>query len=132
MTSPSNDTHDLVRRPGFLLRRAHLVAVSIFNDEIGKLALTPPQHNVLSALLANPGVHQTELGRIVGYDRATIGAILAGLETRELLVRKSSKQDKRLKTLAITRKGKALLASSNEAMDRINERLLKTLADYER
>jgi hypothetical protein len=81
------DLHDLSHRPGFLLRKAHQVAVAIFSQEVGKLALTPPQHNVLSSLMANPGCHQTELGRIVGYDRATVGAVLAGLEARELVER---------------------------------------------
>ena len=74
---PRVDLHDRSPRPGFLLRRAHQVAVAIFADEVGRIALTPPQHNVLSAVRARPGCHQTEISRIVGYDRATVGALIA-------------------------------------------------------
>ncbi|NYT69246.1 MarR family winged helix-turn-helix transcriptional regulator [Pusillimonas noertemannii] len=132
MTTPPDNQHDLSHRPGFLLRKAHQVAVAIFSDEIGGLALTPPQHNVLSALTANPGSHQTEIGRIVGYDRATVGAVLGGLEARGLIERSDSKTDRRLKTLTITRKGKALLDASNKAMGEINQRILEPLAPHER
>jgi DNA-binding MarR family transcriptional regulator len=132
MIQPSTDLHDLSYRPGFLLRKAHQVAVAIFTEEIGKLALTPPQHNVLSALMANPECHQTEIGRIVGYDRATVGAVLATLEGRGLIERNGSESDRRIKKLTLTRKGQTLLNASNAAMDRINQRILDPLAVYER
>jgi MarR family transcriptional regulator, lower aerobic nicotinate degradation pathway regulator len=132
MTQLPEDLHDLSHRPGFLLRKAHQLAVAIFAEEIGKLPLTPPQHNVLSALMANPGCHQTEIGRIVGYDRATVGAVLAGLESRGLVEKNGSELDRRLKTLTLTGKGRNLLNASNAAMDRINQRILEPLATYER
>jgi DNA-binding MarR family transcriptional regulator len=131
-TGRPDDMHDLSNRPGFLLRKAHQVAVAIFSEEVGPLALTHPQHNVLSALMANPGCHQTEIGRIVGYDRATVGSVLAGLEARQLVERRDSDKDKRSKTLTLTRTGKKLLNESNEAMDRINLRILEPLAVHER
>jgi DNA-binding MarR family transcriptional regulator len=126
------DLHDLSRRPGFLLRRAHQVAVAIFAEEVGKMALTPPQHNVLSAVHAHPGSHQTEVSRLVGYDRATVGAVLAGLEARELIRREGCVSDRRLKTLKLTRRGTRLLVDSNAAMERINQRIVAPLAPRER
>ena len=126
------DLHDLSRRPGFLLRRAHQVAVAIFVEEVGTIALTPPQHNVLSAVHAHPGSHQTEVSRLVGYDRATVGAVLAGLEARQLIRRAGSADDRRLKTLTLTPRGKQLLVASNAAMERINERIVAPLAPRER
>lgn len=132
MAPAPDDLHDLSHRPGFLLRKAHRVAVAIFSEEIGNLTLTPPQHNMLSALMASPGCHQTELGRIVGYDRATVGVALAGLETRQLVERRGSEHDRRLKTLTLTRASRQLLSASNAAMDRINRRILEPLAVHER
>jgi DNA-binding MarR family transcriptional regulator len=126
------DLHDLSHRPGFLLRKAHQVAVAIFAEEVGRIALTPPQHNVLSAVQAHPGCHQTEISRVVGYDRATVGAVLAGLEARELIKRDGSAEDRRMKTLKITRRGKQLLNASTAAMDRINQRIVAPLAPHER
>jgi DNA-binding MarR family transcriptional regulator len=129
---PPRLSYDLSRRPGFLLRKAHQTAVAIFSEEIGELPLTPPQHNVLSALLASPGCHQTEIGRMVGYDRATVGAVLAGLESRQLVERTGSEHDKRLKTLTITQSGQELLAAASSSMDRTNRRILEPLAAHER
>jgi DNA-binding MarR family transcriptional regulator len=128
---PAIDLHDLSHRPGFLLRRAHQVAVAIFTDEVGRIALTPPQHNVLAAVNAHPGSHQAEVSRLVGYDRATVGAVLAGLEERQLIRRESSWEDRRVKTLKLTRRGKQLLNASTAAMARINQRIMAPLTPKE-
>lgn len=106
--------------------------MAIFAEEVGPIALTPPQHNVLSAVHARPGSHQTEISRMVGYDRATVGAVLAGLEARALVRRDGSSEDRRLKTLKLTPRGKQLLQASNAAMERINERIVAPLAPRER
>ncbi len=132
MATDDDAFHDLSHRPGFLLRKAHQVAVAIFADEVGRLALTPPQHNVLSAILAHPGSHQAQLSKLVGYDRATVGALLVALEARGLLTRRPSADDKRLRTLTLTPAGKKLLAASAQAMGRINERIVAPLEPYER
>jgi MarR family transcriptional regulator, lower aerobic nicotinate degradation pathway regulator len=124
--------HDLGRRPGFLLRKAHQVAVAIFFEEVGAVSLTPPQHNVLAAVQAYPSSHQTALSRIVGYDRATVGAVLAGLEARALVRRAGASNDRRLKTIRITPKGAALLRASAAAMERINRRIVECLEPHER
>jgi DNA-binding MarR family transcriptional regulator len=58
--------------------------------------------------------------------------VLAGLESRELLRREGSENDRRLKTIRITRKGSGLLRASAAAMDRINERIVECLPAKER
>jgi len=129
---PPTDLHDLSHRPGFLLRRAHQAAVAIFAEEVGRIELTPPQHNVLSAVRARPGCHQTGLSRMVGYDRATVGALLAGLEGRRLVKREPSAHDRRVRTLTLTARGRQLLEASTAAMERINARILEPLEPDER
>jgi DNA-binding MarR family transcriptional regulator len=108
------------------------VAVAIFAEEVGRIALTPPQHNVLSAVWSRPGCHQMEISRMVGYDRATVGALLAGLEDRQLLKREGNAEDRRRKILKLTRRGKNLLDASTAAMERINTRILEPLEPRER
>ncbi len=122
---------DLSSRPGFLLRKAHQVAVAIFAEEAGELALTPPQHNVLSVVSAYPGCSQSELARAVGYDRATVGAVLVGLEARDLIKRPGSATDRRIKTLTITRQGRQLLEAAAPATERINKRVVASLSPDE-
>lgn len=128
----SLENQDLLRRPGYLLRRAHQVAIAIFAQEAAHLSLTPPQHNALSAIRANPRCSQAEVARSVGYDRATMGAVLAGLEARGLIRRRNSATDRRLKLLTITRRGEQLLKLAEPVAERINQRMMEILAPEER
>lgn len=123
---------ELTDRPGFLLRKAHQVAVAIFTEEARHLSLTPPQHNVLSAVARFPGCSQSEISRAVGYDRATIGAVLVGLEARHLVRRQSSPHDRRLKVLTLTRQGKELLQAAAPVTKHINHRVVEALSADER
>jgi MarR family transcriptional regulator, lower aerobic nicotinate degradation pathway regulator len=132
MTGRRTSAQELSGRPGFLLRKAHQVAVAIFAEEAGDLGLTPPQHNVLSAISSNVGLHQAGLSAIVGYDRATVGALLMGLEARKLIKRGHSSKDGRVRTLELTARGVSLLAAAASAMARINERIVAPLAPPDR
>lgn len=127
-----SDYRGLYRRPGFLLRRAHQVAVGIFFDEAVDPSLTPPQHNVLFVISCCPGLAQSELSRLLGYDRATVGAVVAGLVTKKLIRREDSTEDLRVKTLTITRSGKLLLERAAPALKRTSERILAPLKPADR
>lgn len=118
---------DLYARPGFLLRRAHQIAVGIFVEECAAYGLTPPQHSTLIVIDQCPGIDQATLARAIGFDRATVGQVLEGLESRGLLRRESSPADKRRKTLKLTPRGRALLKSAAPAIRRTSERLLAAL-----
>jgi DNA-binding MarR family transcriptional regulator len=127
-----HSTAEHSERPGFLLRKAHQVAVAVFADEVGGLGLTPPQHNALSAIASDPGLTQSALGAMVGYDRATVGALMAGMETKKLIVRRHSAEDKRVWTLHLTARGERLLRAVAANMERINERIVAPLKPAER
>ena len=123
---------DLYARPGFLLRRAHQIAVGIFVEECARYGLTPPQHSTLIVIDRRPGIDQAALARAIGFDRATIGQVLEGLERRGLLRREGSPEDKRRKTLLLTPEGQALLKRAKPAIRRTSERLLEPLRESER
>jgi MarR family transcriptional regulator, lower aerobic nicotinate degradation pathway regulator len=138
MTKPPSEADprlplaDLYARPGFLLRRAHQIAVGIFVQECSGFGLTPPQHSALIAVGHCPGLDQAALARALGFDRATIGQVVEGLESRGLLRRRDSPTDKRRKTLALSAKGRALMSQASAAIARTSERLLAPLAAKER
>ena len=123
---------DLYSRPGFLLRRGHQIAVGIFVQECAALGLTPPQHGVLVVAENAPGLDQAGIARALGFDRATTGALIHGLERRGLLQRENSSADLRRKTLAVTPRGRAMLRRTQAAVRRTSERLLAPLAAGER
>jgi DNA-binding MarR family transcriptional regulator len=131
MTDPIT-LEDLYARPGFLLRRAHQIAVGIFVEECSAFGLTPPQHSTLIVIDRCPGLDQAALARAVGFDRATIGQVVEGLEARGLLKRQQSKTDKRRKELILTPRGRALMRSAAAAIHRTSDRLLAPLRPNQR
>jgi DNA-binding MarR family transcriptional regulator len=123
---------ELYGRPGFLLRRAHQIAVGIFLRECARTGLTPPQHGVLMALAKHPGISQAELARLLGFDRATVGQVVEGLEARALLRRSASTDDRRHNRLALTARGRTSIRHAGRAMQRTSERLLSPFTAVER
>jgi MarR family transcriptional regulator, lower aerobic nicotinate degradation pathway regulator len=123
---------DLYARPGFLLRRAHQIAVGIFVEECTAVGLTPPQHSVLIMIDRCPTLDQASLARAIGFDRATVGQIVEGLEARRLLRRGISSKDRRRKALALTRRGQSLIKRAAGSIRRTSERLLAPLRPAER
>lgn len=75
----------LYSRPGFLLRRSHQIALGIFMEKCASTGLTPPQHGVLIAAGERSGSSQSDVARLLGFDRATIEQFVKGLEARGLL-----------------------------------------------
>jgi len=123
---------DLYSRPGFLLRRGHQIAVGIFVQECAAIGLTPPQHGVLVVADNAPGLDQAGIARALGFDQATTGTLIHGLERRGLLRRENSPDDRRRKALAVTPKGRAMMRRAQAAVRRTSERLLAPLAPRDR
>jgi DNA-binding MarR family transcriptional regulator len=121
----------LYRRPGVLFRRAHQIAVGIFIQETAHLRMTPPQHSILYAISRHPGLNQSEVARALGFDRATTGQILAGLEGRGLVQRAPSIESRRKNALRLTAEGASLLRAAEEPSQRSSRRLLSPLSQDE-
>jgi MarR family transcriptional regulator, lower aerobic nicotinate degradation pathway regulator len=124
--------NELYARPGFLLRRAQQIAVGIFVEECAAFELTPPQHSTLIVIDHCPGLDQAALARAIGFDRATTGQVVEGLEARGLLKRENSSTDRRRKRLALTPQGRALMKRAAIAIERTSERLLAPLRPDQR
>ena len=93
MRNPSLD--DLYRRPGFMIRRAHQIAVSLFLDETGALGITNRQYGILFALAQQPGIDQISVARLLGLDRSTTGMVIKKLEQAGLIGRDVGARDRR-------------------------------------
>ena len=122
----------IYRRPGFMIRRAHQVAIGIFAEECADLDLTTQQHGVLSALAQFPGIDQISLGRLLGLDRSTVAGVVGRLTDRGLIRRTVSKSDRRRLLLALRAAGTRALDASHAAAERAQERLLASLSPRER
>ena len=110
MNSPPADdlAAELAAHPGYLIRRAQQVSVALFNESLGRFGITPTQALCLHAIQRRPGIDQMTVARLIEIDHATAAMVIAGLANAGYVTRKVDANDRRRRTLAITRKGTAL------------------------
>jgi MarR family transcriptional regulator, lower aerobic nicotinate degradation pathway regulator len=123
----------LYKRPGFLIRRANQIAVSIFLAEMDKVApgLTSTQYGALVVLNARGAITQTQLARLVGIDRSTTALVVGKLEDDGLIRRTTATDDKRRKILELSDAGRRTLATTGEPAELARLRLLSALTAKE-
>ena len=129
---PESRLQELYRRPGFMIRRCHQIAVSIFADECRAFDLTTTQYGILYVLSRHPGIDQISLARLLGLDRSTTGMVVARLEERLLLRRAVDPTDKRKRLLELTPVGDKILTRVQPVVRRAQERLFAPFNAQER
>ena len=133
MKKKSNATKvDLQGLPGHYIRRLHQIAVAIFLQETEAHGVTPVQYAALQTVADTPGIDQRTLARSIGLDTSTIAGVLDRLESRSLLLRSASPDDRRVRRLTLTDDGRALLAVLVPDMLRAQQRMLEPLPKAER
>jgi DNA-binding MarR family transcriptional regulator len=130
-TSPHNPLEELYRRPGFMIRRVHQIAVSLFLEETGKLGVTNRQYGILFVLKHRRGIDQISVANLLGLDRSTTGMVLKKLEGDGLVDRSTGTHDRRRHSLQLTRSGERLLAQLVEPARRAQTRVLSAFTPRE-
>jgi DNA-binding MarR family transcriptional regulator len=117
---------------GYVLKRAQLKVFDDFLRCMAPLQLTPAQYSVLLLLDRNPGRNQTEIANTLGILRPNFVALLDGLESRDLLTRMRSPNDRRSHVLMLTDKGRATLMRAKKLVATRHEaRLIELLGPSE-
>lgn len=109
---------------GFNLRLAQEASFRAFAHRVGDSNLKPRRYALLALIDENPGLTQAELGRASGRDKSTISPALRDLLRRKLVKRHAVAYDKRVYTLSLTPKGKAVLRSLVRAAEQ-HDRLIE-------
>lgn len=112
---------------GYSLKRAQLKVFEDFLNCVAPLQLTPAQFSVLLLLDRNPGRNQTEIANTLGILRPNFVSMLDGLESRDLCARMRSTNDRRSHILALTEKGRAVLARAKKLVATKHEARLNEL-----
>ena len=128
--SPSEPTEDDIAEAdlgvlndviGFRLRRIQNHLSRGFSDRIARKEIKPGAFSAMALISANAGLSQTTLSREIGFDKATVVAILDSLEDLGWAERRRSTEDRRRHALYLTKAGqKALQKMLDEAHE--NER----------
>ena len=131
---PQDPTADyrLEEQVGYWLRRAHQRHMGIFAAIMSDLDLTTVQFAALVKLRDMKAVTQTELGRLIGIDRATISGVVSRLEKRGLLQFKLDPLDRRSRIVALTAAGEALLDQALQRTEQVGEDTLAPINEAER
>ena len=119
-------------KPGYLFRRMQQIAVAIFVEECKAYDLTPVQYASLVAIRTHPGIDATRLSAVIAFDRSTLGSVIERLEAKQLIERKPSSEDRRVKLLYLTRAGVTLLRDIMPSVDRAQARMLQPLKPADR
>jgi MarR family transcriptional regulator, temperature-dependent positive regulator of motility len=117
--------------PGHLIRRARQFHDALWVQEVGD-ALTPLQFAALTALDAEPGLNQRELGDRIALDKSTLGDLVARLDRHGYLKRRADPDDARSRVIVLTPAGRKVLATTRPAVVRIGDQILACLDESER
>jgi DNA-binding MarR family transcriptional regulator len=112
---------------GYLLRRAHQRATSVFQSMIGDDEITPTQYSSLVKLLEHDELSQNRLGRLVAMDKATTQGVVRRLKARELLASRPDPGDARRVLLKLTTAGRRLTEQLAANGPDVSNEILKPL-----
>lgn len=99
--------------------------------ELAGTGISPSQWMILMALGERNHQGQTELGKIVNLDNATITRLLDRLQEMNLVVRNQDKDDRRAQKVSLTKKGLRVYREWNAVGEKVNDQASKNLSDEE-
>jgi DNA-binding MarR family transcriptional regulator len=91
------------------VRRAARQVARRYDDAFRPLGITSGQFAILSALLRDEAVPLGALADVLGMDRTTLNRNLKPLEDEKLIATTATKEDRRVRGLILTDKGRTLL-----------------------
>ena len=125
---------DRAEMAGHLIRRLHQQSTQIFQAQAqaAGLDLTSVQFAALDAIAQQPDIDQSSLAATIGYDRATMGGVVDRLESKGLVQRLVSAEDRRARQLQLTPEGVRLLAAVRPVVQALQVDILAPLSPSER
>lgn len=123
------------RTLGFLIHDAARLLRRRFDQEARHLDMTSAQLQIVGRLAFNEGISQAQLAGLLDMEPITVSRHVDRMEAAGLVERAPDPQDRRVRLLNLTDKGRALLprmrklalAIMDEAQDGLSERERETL-----
>ena len=120
---------DIELQPGHLIRRLQQFAVALFMEETQGLDLTPVQFAALAAAHRHPGMDQRTLAATIGFDTSTTGGVIDRLESRGLIQRSASPDDRRVRLINLTAVTPGMLAAQQRILDALPQAQRRSFMD---
>jgi DNA-binding MarR family transcriptional regulator len=116
-------------RVGYLIKRAQTVLHDAMADALGSHDLTVTQFAVLTALDEEPGLSNAELARRAFVTPQSMHAVLQELERLQFVVRRPHPQHQRVLQAELTVTGRRTLKSAANAVNAVEEQMLRKLSN---
>ena len=120
---------DLTNNPGFLFRRLQQISVSLFLERLRQFGITPLQYTILRIIEAQPGIDQISVASQAALDTSTVKDIVARLEAKKLIERRTGEHDRRSRAVSLTLAGSQLLVTVEPYVKRTQKELLAPLSE---
>ena len=118
---------------GYNLAQAAIPSLKIFNKRIGEpFQLRRIDFTILMLVASNPNVTQRQMSLALDVSAPRLTLVCDKLVERELITRTRSEEDRRKQTIALTRKGVALVRKAERIADGMESELLGHLSETER
>jgi DNA-binding MarR family transcriptional regulator len=118
---------------GFRLRVAQIVAYRHFEAELSRRhGIAPRYLGLLGIIEAHPGQPQSRLAEAISLKRSSLVPIIDRLEQEGLVERRASPDDKRLKSVWLTQKGRRTVADLTARARAQEDRLAAGMSPEER
>lgn len=112
----------LTSLPGYLLRRASTASLAELNQKLAVLKLRHSDASLLLLIGSNPGITQSEAGRILDIQRANMVPFIARLEAQGLVRRQQV--DGRSQGLSLTSMGEDVMLRARGLIEEYERQLL--------
>lgn len=116
---------------GYNLKRSYLVVRNAAQSALEPLELRVVSMTALSLIVDNPGIAPSQIADALQMERPNIVVIIDDLETRQLISRARSKEDRRRFALTATVRGRRLRDQAQAAVAQAEYRALGALSDAE-
>lgn len=116
---------------GYNLKRSYLVVRNAAQEVLEPMGLKVVSMTALSLIVDNPGIAPSQIADTLQMERPNIVVIIDELETRQLISRARSKQDRRRFALTATVRGRRLRDQASEAVAKAEYAALGALSDAE-
>lgn len=132
MSEPPIDADKAPSSLAFLLSQVGIHAASQFAERLAKIDLQPPLFRILNLVDAAEGRSQQAIGEAIQVPPSRMVALVDELERRGLVERRPNPDDRRVRALHLTRKGRQRLARGREIARAHEEALTTGLEPAER
>jgi DNA-binding MarR family transcriptional regulator len=119
----------LASRLGYLLKHAQQLLVQAAAPVMAKYGIDGRELAILTVLAADYPLSQHEAAGRLGVDRTTMVALVDELESKGLVERHRSLQDRRKNIVQLTEAGKRCLDGAGRARDEVERDFLAPLGD---